>query len=73
MGLKEKIGHSSPGTFSSIIVRSSFLLMKKVCATICINLKYLKNLTFNIDQVKMKKIKLKGELEICLQAYSGFL
>ena len=39
MGLKEKIGHSSPGTFSSIIVRSSFLLMKKVCATICINLK----------------------------------
>ena len=28
MGLKEKIGHSSLGTFSSIIVRSSFLLMK---------------------------------------------
>ena len=33
----------------------------------------LKNLTFNIAKVKMKEIELKGEWEICLQAYSGFL
>ena len=33
----------------------------------------LKNLTFNIVKVKMKENELKGEREICLQAYLGFL
>ena len=32
MGLKEKIGHSSPGTFSSIIVRSEHAQQRRLAA-----------------------------------------
>ena len=46
MGLKEKIGHSSPGTFSSIIVRSSFLLMKKSLCNYLHKLKITQKLDF---------------------------